>query len=118
MHRNRFASFYTISWRLPDAELSRMDQYEPKPLPGQKWIIAAMVVVFCAIVTFLVVSKTATTEPVGDGQVRYVAEAGAKPFHKPHCDFARNIPAANLEEFQTRDAAIRAGHRACHICRP
>ena len=95
-----------------------MDDYAPKPLPGQKWIIAAMVVLFCGIVAFLAVKKDTTTEPPVDGQITYVAEAGTKPFHKPNCDLAQSIPAARLEEFQSRNAAIRAGHRACHICRP
>ncbi len=95
-----------------------MEEHQLKPLPGQKWIIVAMAVMFCVIVTFLAITRPASTGFGGDGQVSYVAETGSRPFHKPHCDFAQNIPAALREKFQTRDAAVRSGYRACHICRP
>lgn len=51
-------------------------------------------------------------------KVAYVASAIRKPFHRPGCQWAARISSANLQTFQTRDEAIRAGHRPCKVCKP
>jgi len=48
----------------------------------------------------------------------YVASAKRGPFHKPSCEWAKKISPTNLEKYNTRDAAIKAGHRPCKVCKP
>lgn len=48
----------------------------------------------------------------------YVASAMREPFHRPYCKWAKKISANNLDAFGTRDAAIKAGHRPCKVCKP
>ena len=48
----------------------------------------------------------------------YVASSAREPFHKPSCKWAQKISASNLVTFKTRDEAIKAGHRACKVCKP
>jgi hypothetical protein len=48
----------------------------------------------------------------------YVASSIRAPFHRRDCRWADRIDSANRVEYQTRDAAIAAGHRPCKVCRP
>ena len=48
----------------------------------------------------------------------YVASVNREPFHKPSCRWAEKISDKNLQTFQTRDEAIKAGHRPCKVCKP
>jgi micrococcal nuclease len=50
--------------------------------------------------------------------VAYVASVHREPFHRPDCRWAQRISTGNLRSFSTRDQAIKAGHRACKVCRP
>jgi hypothetical protein len=50
--------------------------------------------------------------------VKYVASRVAGPFHLPTCPSAQRISANNLETFETREAAIAAGHTPCKVCNP
>ena len=51
-------------------------------------------------------------------QPAYVASAIREPFHKPSCEWAQKIADKNLQTFQTKDEAIKAGHRPCKVCKP
>ena len=51
-------------------------------------------------------------------QVNYVASRVRLPFHRPECKWAAKISPKNLEVFETREAAIAAGHRPCKVCEP
>ena len=46
------------------------------------------------------------------------ASSQRKPFHRPSCEWAEKINAANLQIYDTREDAIAAGHRACKVCAP
>ncbi len=50
--------------------------------------------------------------------VRYVASRLAGPFHLPTCPSAQRISPNNLETYETREAAISAGHAPCKVCNP
>jgi hypothetical protein len=50
--------------------------------------------------------------------VKYVASRAAGPFHLPTCVSAQRISPNNLETFETREAAIAAGHTPCKVCNP
>ena len=50
--------------------------------------------------------------------VAYVASIAREPFHRPDCKWAQRISPGNLQTFTTREAAIKAGHRPCKVCRP
>ena len=49
---------------------------------------------------------------------QYVASQKQAPFHLTSCRWAKKINRENLVEFATRDAAIKAGHRPCQVCKP
>ena len=49
---------------------------------------------------------------------RYVASQKEAPFHLTSCRWAKEISRANLEEFNTREEAIKAGHQPCKVCKP
>ena len=51
-------------------------------------------------------------------ETRFVASWKCKPFHKPGCKAARRIRRKNLQGVRTRRAAVKAGHRPCHVCKP
>lgn len=49
---------------------------------------------------------------------KYVASKLRHPFHYPSCEWAPKIDFHNMQWFQTRQEAIRAGHRPCKVCNP
>lgn len=51
-------------------------------------------------------------------EILYVASKLRQPFHVPTCQWALKIAPENLQTFETRDQAIRAGHRPCKVCDP
>ena len=51
-------------------------------------------------------------------RIAYVASVNREPFHRPGCSSAARISSANLRTFQTREDAIKAGHRPCKVCKP
>ncbi len=48
----------------------------------------------------------------------YVASRMRKPFHHVSCRWAREIVDSNKVYYETREDAIRDGHRPCKICNP
>lgn len=48
----------------------------------------------------------------------YVASKLRAPFHLLSCQWAHKIAPENQVFFATREEAIRAGHRPCHVCNP
>ncbi len=76
-----------------------------------------------ALAALLVVgSLTACSEQAtgnsAPNTVAYVASSKREPFHRPECRWAQKISGSNLQSFQTRDEAIKAGHRPCKVCKP
>jgi micrococcal nuclease len=56
--------------------------------------------------------------PRPDSEPYYVASVKAEPFHRPSCTWAKKIAPHNLQTFQSREDAIKAGHRPCKVCKP
>ena len=81
---------------------------------------------FCAVVLIFVAGcgnqagspANAQAAPQPQAKVQYVASSAREPFHLPSCEWAAKISASNKQTFATREAAIRAGHRPCKVCRP
>ena len=67
-------------------------------------------------------SLAACSEQAADksapNKAAYVASSTREPFHRPDCKWAQKISASNLQAFKTSDEAIKAGHRACKVCKP
>jgi len=63
-------------------------------------------------------ARALTPAAVTAAQVKYVASKLAGPFHLPGCQSAQRISGANLQTFDTREAAVAAGHEPCKVCRP
>ncbi len=51
-------------------------------------------------------------------ETRFVASWQRKPFHRADCKWARRIRRKNLQGVRTRQAAVKAGHRPCRVCKP
>jgi hypothetical protein len=49
---------------------------------------------------------------------RFIASLRRDAFHRRSCRWARKISRTNVLGVKTRQAAIRAGHRPCRVCRP
>lgn len=60
----------------------------------------------------------APTNGKGEGKGPYVASRSAEVFHYPSCPWAKKISEKNREYFPTRQEAINAGYRPCHVCNP
>ncbi len=75
-----------------------------------------------AFATLLMVSTVAVSleasRAADQKQPAYVASVNREPFHKPSCEWAKKISPQNLATFQTRNEAIKAGHRSCKVCHP
>lgn len=52
------------------------------------------------------------------GELRYVASRLRAPFHKLSCRWAAEIAPENAVYYETREQAIRDGHRPCRVCDP
>ena len=63
-------------------------------------------------------ARALTPALVTAAQVKYVASKAAGPFHLPTCTSAQRISTANLQTFESREAAIAAGHEPCKVCKP
>ena len=63
-------------------------------------------------------SFSAEPAPEPPPKVAYVASTKSIPFHLPSCIWARRILPENLQTFQTRAEAVKAGHRPCKVCKP
>jgi methylphosphotriester-DNA--protein-cysteine methyltransferase len=80
----------------------------------------------CVLAVFLIATTVGcnekTIEQVSNQPKRtvtaYVASVNREPFHRPDCKWARRISLGNLQTFQTREEAIKAGHRPCKVCEP
>ncbi|UCC96759.1 MAG: hypothetical protein JSW66_13045 [Phycisphaerales bacterium] len=48
----------------------------------------------------------------------FVASKSSTVFHKPDCRWAKNISAANLVTYRSRDEAAKDGKRPCKSCKP
>jgi hypothetical protein len=66
----------------------------------------------------LAVNLPATTKADAPPAPKYVASKLRKPFHLPDCKWALKISPENLETFDSREAAIAAGHVPCKVCNP
>lgn len=49
---------------------------------------------------------------------QYVASARKVPFHRVSCRWAQKISPSNAVYYNTREEAIRDGHRPCRVCKP
>ena len=58
------------------------------------------------------------SSPRATSKFPYVASSLRVPFHRPSCEWARKIDAANLQTFSSREEAIAAGHKPCKVRRP
>ncbi|MHB8522882.1 MAG: Ada metal-binding domain-containing protein [Limisphaerales bacterium] len=62
-------------------------------------------------------TEQTSANPAHDA-VAYVASIKRAPFHRSDCKWALRISSENLQQFKTRDEAIKAGHRPCKVCKP
>ncbi len=60
-------------------------------------------------------SKT-TAPDAAEGE--YWASSQGKAFHRPSCEWAKKISAANLVKYKTREAALASGKKPCSSCNP
>ncbi len=51
-------------------------------------------------------------------ECNFTASKVSEVFHKPDCQWAKEIREWNRQCFSTREDAVRAGKRPCRICRP
>lgn len=49
---------------------------------------------------------------------QYVASINKEPFHRISCRWAQKISSHNAVYYETREGAIRDGHRPCKVCNP
>jgi hypothetical protein len=49
---------------------------------------------------------------------QYIASKLREPFHVTSCEWTQKINSANAVRYETREAAIRDGHRLCEVCSP
>jgi len=49
---------------------------------------------------------------------QFIASLRRDAFHRRACRWARKISRGNVLGVRTREAAIKAGHRPCRVCRP
>lgn len=49
---------------------------------------------------------------------QYVASVNKEPFHRVSCKWAQKISPKNAVYYETREEAIRDGHRPCRVCKP
>ena len=49
---------------------------------------------------------------------QYVASANREPFHRLSCRWAQKISPKNAVYYNTKEEAIRDGHRPCKVCKP
>jgi micrococcal nuclease len=49
---------------------------------------------------------------------QYIASALREPFHFITCAWAMKISPSNAVYYETREEAIKAGHRPCKFCKP
>lgn len=68
--------------------------------------------------SFAVLAQSPGTSEQKKPAYAYVASSLREPFHKTSCKWAERISDKNLQTFKTRDQAIKAGHRACKVCKP
>lgn len=61
------------------------------------------------------VAIAATTQPA---KTTYVGSKNSNVYHLPTCADALKIKAANLRTFDSKEAATKAGYRACLVCKP
>lgn len=63
-------------------------------------------------IAFIATSAFAVATP------QFVASKESDAFHLSTCKMAQKIKPSNAVYFNTRDEAIKAGHRPCKICKP
>lgn len=51
-------------------------------------------------------------------QTQFVGSRNSSVYHRPSCSSARRIKRENVVRFDSREAAARAGYRACKRCKP
>ena len=49
---------------------------------------------------------------------QYVASINKEPFHRISCRWAQKISPKNAVYYETREEAVRDGHRPCKVCSP
>lgn len=75
--------------------------------------------IYLIFICVLILScKIKEKEAIPKKQMNYVASVKRDPFHKPSCKWAKKISSLNLDEYETRQQAINAGHRPCKVCKP
>ena len=52
------------------------------------------------------------------GQVPEEVSANREPFHRLSCKWAQKISPKNAVYYNTKEEAIRDGHRPCKVCKP
>ncbi len=51
-------------------------------------------------------------------EYQFVARKDAEPFHFLWCKWAKKIPESKRVYYKTREEALKALHRPCHVCKP
>ncbi|SHE28485.1 micrococcal nuclease [Desulfofundulus australicus DSM 11792] len=55
---------------------------------------------------------------VQDKEPYYLGNARSRKFHRPDCQYGRQIAPDNRVKFATRDEALDAGYEPCNSCKP
>jgi S1-C subfamily serine protease len=60
-------------------------------------------------------AQAAPAAPAAEG---YVGSRNSTVFHRASCKTAANISEKNLVRYSSRDEALQAGKKPCHVCKP
>jgi methylphosphotriester-DNA--protein-cysteine methyltransferase len=63
-------------------------------------------------------STTATTAAQQKPAVKFVGSSKSNVYHLLSCRSAQRINSDNLLTFDSREDAVKAGYRACLVCKP
>ncbi len=69
-----------------------------------------------SMLIMLLIFAATTLSAVAAGN--YVASRDRAPFHTLSCRWAKKIASENAVYYNTRDEAIKDGHRPCKVCKP
>ena len=67
-----------------------------------------------AVAILLIFAAAALCAAAGN----FIASRDREPFHTLNCSWAKKISPENAVYYNTRDEAVKDGHRPCKVCRP
>jgi hypothetical protein len=62
--------------------------------------------------------KPMAPQPLVEVSDTYIGNSNSLKFHRPICQWAKNISPANRVEFKSKQDAISQGYVGCKVCKP